>query len=97
MRPIDIVREYLGDPYVVTSIDLEDVIYRNLGNGYEFEVSGIRTIDSTCSLYVWSENPRQIVGIYRGIKGRKNLKDLLGFYATKYQNLTDQIQVERED
>ena len=98
MRGIDKVRDYLGDPYSVAVIDGEDVIYRNLGNGYDFEVSGVRSEKSTCILYVWSiSGPKEIVGIYGNIKGAQNLKDTLGYYAFKYQNLEAQIQVRRED
>ena len=36
--------------------------------------------------------------IYRKLEnGVESLKDILGYYATKYQNLTAEIQVERED
>ena len=97
MKGIYAVQSYLGDPYMVTTIDGEAVIYRRLGNGYEFEVSGVKSASGPYILYVWSSNPREIVGIYAGIKGQEVLKDVLGYYSVKYQNLTNGIQVERED
>ena len=97
MKTVDIIRDYLGDPYVVTTIDQEAVVYRNLGNGYDFEVSGAHSLNGPFTLYVWAEHPRRIVGIYSHIRGRKNLKDVLGYCAVKYQNLLAEIQIERED
>ena len=84
----------LGAPYDIQKIDGEECIHRILDTGYEFEVSGTRK--SSCTLYVWKVEPRTIVAIYQNIPV-KSLKDILGYYATKYQNLTAQIQVERED
>lgn len=87
--------EYLGEPYIITTIDLEDVIYRSFPNGYEFEISGCHKYDGPYTLFVWKDKTNT-VAIYSDIKTRSNLKDLLGFYATKYQNLCDQVRVERE-
>lgn len=97
MKTVDIIRDYLGDPYVVTTIDREEVVYRNLGNGYGFEISGVHALNGPFTLYVWTDHPRQIVGTYKHIRGRKNLKDVLGYCAVKYQNLLAEIQVECED
>jgi len=86
----------LGSPYIATIIDYENVIYRDLGNNYEFEVSGIKTNHGRCILYVWSIDPKICIGIYENIPVA-DLKDVLGYYATQYRNLTGQIRVERED
>jgi hypothetical protein len=86
----------LGTPYIIQNLDQEPVIYRKLDNGYEFEVSGIQSASGKCRLYVWQENPRALIGIYNGIPIR-DLKDVLGYYAFKYQNLSEKIQIERED
>lgn len=86
----------LGDPYAIRKLDQESLIYRQLDNGYEFEVSGIQSASGTCILYVWKENPRILVAIYKDIPV-KDLKDILGHYAFKYQNLSEKIRVERED
>lgn len=52
MKEIEKVRQFLGEPYTITNIDLEEVIYRDLGNGYDFEVSRVRAGHHTYSLYV---------------------------------------------
>ena len=98
MRKIDKVCQYLGEPYTITQTDTEDVISRNLGNGYSFEVSGVHSGHETCSVYVWQIIPhKELVGVYHGIHGKQDLKDVLGYCAFKYQNLQEKIQVEREE
>lgn len=86
----------IGSPYEIRNVDMEDVIYRRLDNGYEFEVSGIYSSSGKCTLYVWGTDPKKVVGIYSGVPVR-SLKDFLGYYAVRYQNLVEQIQVEREE
>lgn len=98
MRKIDKVLQYLGEPYSITVIDSENVIYRDLGNGFDFEVSGVRAGHENYSLYVWRTEPyKEIVGVYHGIHGEQQLKDVLGYAAFMYQNLRGCIQVEREE
>jgi hypothetical protein len=94
MKIIQKLLQELGSPYEIKVIDLEEVIYRKLNEEYDFEVSGLS--GKTCTLYVWALNPHEIVGIYVNIP-IVSLKDILGYYATKYQNLTEKIRVERED
>lgn len=97
MRKIDDVLNYLGEPYSIVTRDKEPVIYRAF-EGFDFEVSGINGRSKKYTLYVWKTKPsNEIVGIYSGIKGNEALKDILGYYAAKYQNLISGIQVERED
>lgn len=91
------VAKYLGEPYVINTIDTEPTIYRTLSSGYEIEVSGVVSSTSTYSVYVWKISPRELMGVYHGIKGQAVLKDILGYCATKYQSLISEIQVERED
>lgn len=98
MKEIEKVRQFLGEPYIIMNIDLEEVIYRDLGNGYDFEVSGVRAGHHTYSLYVWKLEPnREIVAIYHQIHGCQELKDLLGYCAFIYQNLDKKIQIERQE
>lgn len=98
MRQIEKVLQYLGEPYSITQVDKEDVIYRDLGNGYDFEVSGVHNGSEHFSLYVWKLEPyREIVAIYHDIHGAEQLKDVLGYCAFKYQNLQEKIQIEREE
>lgn len=86
----------LGNPYIIRNIDQESLIYRKLDTGYEFEVSGIKSISGKCILYVWSVNPRFLIGEYDNVPVAE-LKDILGHYAFKYRNLHEKILVERED
>lgn len=94
MKSMKQVLHALGEPYCIKNIDGGDVIYRCLDTGYEFEVS-FRYAES-CILYVWSLDPRVLVGIYENIP-LVHLKDVLGHYACVYQKLLDHIQVERQD
>lgn len=87
-----LVRE-LGNPYNIEKFDGEDCIHRKFDN-YEFEVSGTHL--KYCTLYVWTVSPREVVAIYKNIPTEK-LKDVLGYYASLYQNLPEQILVERQD
>lgn len=45
----------LGDDYRVTTIDLERVIYRDFGNGFNVEISGVHTTSEKkkATLYLW--------------------------------------------
>lgn len=94
MKLIQKIVQDLGSPYEIKTIDLEDVIYRKLDTGYEFEVSGISSKKFT--LYVWSVGPSKVVGVFPDLP-TEYMKDILGYYAVKYQNLSDKIQGERED
>ena len=97
MALINDTLSYLGQPYCIWNIDFEPVIYRSIGQ-YEFEVSGLHSKTMNCTLYVWRTSPsHELVGIYSDIKTKEDLKDLLGYYAVKYQNLLSRIRVERED
>lgn len=87
------LKEYLGAPYTIKEIDGTDTIYRKIGDNYELEVFK----PGTLTVYVHSVNPRSIVGIYTGIKDQEDLKDFLGYLVTKYQNLLEKVQVEREE
>lgn len=96
MNLVEKIASDLGSPYIATKIEYENVIYRDLGNNYEFEVSGIKSIRGKCILYVWQVNPKICMSIYENI-AVADLKDVLGYYATQYRSLTCQIRVERED
>lgn len=97
MRKIDEVLKYLGAPYSITTIDGEPVIYRSF-KGFDFEVSGINGRSKNYTLYVWRTIPStEVIGVYSGIQGNEALKDILGYYAVKYQNLISRIRVEREE
>lgn len=93
LKRIEYLLRYLGEPYDIVNFDGEDCIHRIFAN-YEFEVSGTSLRYST--LYVWTLVPKEVIAIYKNIP-TENLKDVLGYYASIYQNLPCQIQVERQD
>ncbi len=94
MKLVEEILKNIGQTYQLKMVDKGPAIYRKLDNGYEFEVDVISKKKST--LYVWKEAPHVLVGIYENIP-TDSLMDVLGYYAVKYQNLSDKIQVERED
>lgn len=94
MRQIDVILQKLGEPYVIKALDKGDAIYRKLETNFEFEVCIVSS--KSCTLYVWSVNPRILIGIYESIPP-EYLKDILGYYATLYQKLTGRYRVERQD
>ena len=93
MKQIEKILQTLGEPYDIKAFDGEDCIHRKFSN-YEFEVSG--THRKYCTLYVWTITPRSVVDIYENIP-TDNLKDILGYYSCKYQNLLEQIRVVRKE
>ena len=81
---------FLGEPYEIKVIDMENVIYRDLGEGHDIEVSGLdnnhKSMDAI--VYVWRKTPgAEIIEIYEGVHSLLDLKDLLGFISLKYRNL----------
>ncbi|MCD8009052.1 MAG: hypothetical protein LUF68_09030 [Clostridiales bacterium] len=45
----------LGDGYCIRTIDFERCLYRDFGNGFNVEVSGVHTAkqEKTATLYLW--------------------------------------------
>lgn len=58
----------LGSEYRVAIIDLEYVINRDFGNGYDIEISGVNTskADATATIYLWKDKKR-IVKVVDGV------------------------------
>ena len=83
----DVCKE-LGSNYEIKEIDLEDCIYRNLNNGFDFEISGTkkRLGNISCTLYIWKTEPStEIVEIVEFKKvGITRLKNELEKQARKY-------------
>lgn len=79
----------LGPEYSIKVIDKEQCIYRDLGNGFDFEVSGLNNnrqkMDAT--LYVWDNRKYIIVEIIPNIKSISALTDVLTSMAIKYSHL----------
>lgn len=90
----DISKE-LGSQYEIKQIDLEDCIYLNLHNGYDFEISGTRRRLGKiwCTLYIWQLNPSErIVEIVHFEKvSIEELRNKLNSLAEKYKDPNVQI------
>lgn len=50
----------LGEQYRITDIDLERVIYRDFGNGYDVEICGVNTSSTRkkANIYLWKDGLR---------------------------------------
>lgn len=83
--------EHLGKEYSIKVIDLEQCIHRDLGNGYDIEISGVnnnRTIMNV-TVYVWDikngNGPAaKIVETLSDIKSREELQNQLNAIALRY-------------
>lgn len=80
--------EKLGSPYTIKPFDLENVIYRDLENGFDIEVSGLdnRKQNFDATIYVWQTNPsNHIVETIRHIESFYDLSTTLDKIVNKYQ------------
>lgn len=62
----------LGEKYTITVIDWEKVIYRDFGNGFNIEISGVHTSSPTkkANIYLWF-GERLIVNSIFGVSREK--------------------------
>lgn len=76
----------LGSDYSIKVFDFENVIYRNLGNGYDIEVSRLdnnkKTMNAT--IYVWKMDPPQVIDTIRNINSFESLEQTLSDIVSKY-------------
>ena len=58
----------LGDVYCIRELDLERVLYRDFGNGYDIEVSGMNTTSARkkATIYLWKDR-KQTVRVVKGV------------------------------
>ncbi|WP_315069675.1 hypothetical protein [uncultured Clostridium sp.] len=80
----------LGKPYIIKAIDLENVIYRDLGNGFDLEISGLDNQKKSfnVTLFVWeTKNNVHVIETISDIKSLDELKSYLNSISTKYLNL----------
>ena len=56
----------LGDQYRITIIDLERVINRDFGNGYDVEISNMNTtsLRKKARIYLWKDKKRIVDRLY---------------------------------
>lgn len=81
-----ILLDYLGKPYTVKSIDWENCIYLDMGNGYDIEISGGKTVRSKIDIYVWkTKGGLEIVERYLNTKpDLPSIKALLDDIRERY-------------
>ena len=58
----------LGEQYRITDIDLERVIYRDFGNGYDVEICDVNTSSAKkkANIYLWKDGLRiveRLIGV----------------------------------
>lgn len=77
----------LGNKYTIKPITGENCIYLNLGNGYDFEVSGLdnRKQSFNATLYIWDIAADKTVERIRDITSLDMLKDCLTAAERKYR------------
>lgn len=73
----------LGDPYCVRLFDLRNVIYRDLGNGYDFEIAGLDNKEHSFNavLYIWKTKYMQ--NIVETIENINSFEQLTGILEKK--------------
>lgn len=83
----------LGNEYTIRVIDFENVIYRDLKNGYDFEISNLdnRKRSFEARLYIWDNQKDQIVKTISGITSIEELKDVLDKSLKEYQSVSESI------
>ncbi|MCD8501666.1 MAG: hypothetical protein LRY71_08320 [Bacillaceae bacterium] len=76
---------YLGQPYCIKQIDLEDCVYLDMGE-YDIEISGGRTTYSKVDIYVWRTKDRlEIVERHQDLKyDLPSIKAILDDIRTRY-------------
>lgn len=81
----------LGKDYTIRVFDLENVIYRDLGNGYDFEISNIDNRKKSFEpvLYIWDNRKPHIVETISDIHSVEELKSVLDQSVKKYQLLAE--------
>lgn len=77
-----------GDEYSIQVVNSENVLYRDLKNGYDFEISGLNHNSQkvNATIYVWKDKIRCVETIY-DIHSLSRLADTLTELAYKYSNI----------
>ena len=81
--------EKLGNQYSIRLFDLEQVIYRDFGNGYDVEVSGLNHNNKTfnATIYVWNARKPRVIEKFRNINSFEMLENTLSEITAKYSAL----------
>lgn len=77
--------ESLGDKYSIGVIDLKRIIYRDLGNGYDIEISEVNTSSHRrkATIYLW-RNKNVIVRALKGVP-----QDSIGKYVEELKSFAE--------
>ncbi|MDF2570218.1 MAG: hypothetical protein K0R55_1822 [Sporomusa sp.] len=80
----------LGEPYKIKNLGLSCVIYRNLGNEYVFEVSGLdnQRKDFNVTLFIWDVQRNRVIETIPNIASSTDLKDRLEAAAMNYKKIS---------
>ena len=78
---------YFGDKYEITIIDLEHVIRRDFGNGYDVEISGVNTSSRKrkANLYVWKDKQHIVEKVFR--ISQDDISNVVDGLYEKYKSL----------
>ena len=80
-RKIKDISDQLGEQYQIRLFDGRNVVYRDLGNGYDFEIGGLDNKESSFNavLYIWhnTDYSQSIIETIDGISSYENLVSLL--------------------
>lgn len=81
--------EKLGNHYSIRLLDFEQVIYRDFGNGYDIEVSGLNHNKEkfNATIYVWNAKKQVIVEKFQNMDSFEKLSDTLSEITAKYSTL----------
>lgn len=82
--------DYMGVPYCIKTIDLEKCLYRDFGNGFDVEVSGLCSMrKNAVTVYIWQVGGGlQIVERISGIGSLAELKSVLDGLTKRYGGIT---------
>ena len=80
--------DYLGHSYSIQTIDFEQCIYRNLNNGFDLEISGVKhpRKGNVCdNIWVWDNRQGQrTIERIRDIHSHEELKEVLDGLCEKW-------------
>lgn len=82
----------LGCPYNIKIIDLENVIYRELNDNFDIEISGLdnNRKNIQADIHVWSKQYGLKIVETAEAYNIIQLKDLLGYLSIKYSRIVSQ-------